>query len=150
MNKTNINEKNTVEAKKEAGNADMVRKGSGKAEATTVKDTKLSKKRIRKYVPIAARKTLYQRIAKYGPMAIATLVKNLDNPRASIRNQAARLILSKVIPDLKSMEIAGEVNQKVTVTVRPQYLQDYQDAEVAATEVIEQDNKTKELPVKTT
>ncbi len=66
-----------------------------------------------------SRDEIYARLAQHVPKAIATLVSLLDSPNANVRLGAANQILNKTIPDLKSVEVEGEVKHAVGVVVLP-------------------------------
>lgn len=62
-----------------------------------------------KYVGVPSRANLYSKLARYAPRAIATLNTLLKSKNDMVRLNAVRLLLSKVLPDLRSVE--GETNK---------------------------------------
>lgn len=74
--------------------------------------------------PKWSRKKLYGMLARHTPKAIATVVELLESPNHNVRLGAAKLIASKTLPDLQSLEVEGELKSQVTVNVVRAYLQD--------------------------
>lgn len=73
-----------------------------------------------------ARDVLYSEAAKYAPRAIAVLVDIMehgDNDNA--RMGAAKAILSKAIPDLKSIEADIRGNEPLVIKIVPDISGDY-------------------------
>lgn len=61
---------------------------------------------------ITSRQTYYSRISKHADAAIKKVVKLLESKHPNVALGASKIILNKVIPDLKSIKVAGELGLK--------------------------------------
>lgn len=61
---------------------------------------------------VPKRANLYARVSKYAPKAIKRLAELLDSKNESVALGAAKVILEKVLPDLKAVEAVDKENQE--------------------------------------
>lgn len=73
-------------------------------------DTLLEEKKANTpYKQQLSNKALLEMVRAHVPKAIQTLVDLLDSPTDNARVGAAKIILAKVLPDLKSEELTGDI-----------------------------------------
>ena len=70
---------------------------------------------------IRSRSQLYAMFSPHAELAIETLVKACSNGNPSVRVGAAKTILAKLVPDLKSTEITGQDGQQFTINIIRDY-----------------------------
>jgi hypothetical protein len=70
---------------------------------------------------IKSRQQLYAMFSPHAELAIETLVKACSNGNPSVRVGAAKTILAKLVPDLKSTEITGQDGQQFTINIIRDY-----------------------------
>ena len=70
---------------------------------------------------IKSRSQLYAMFSPHAELAIETLVKACSNGNPSVRVGAAKTILAKLVPDLKSTEITGQDGQQFTINIIRDY-----------------------------
>jgi hypothetical protein len=70
---------------------------------------------------IKSRQQLYAMFSPHAELAIETLVKACSNGNPSVRVGAAKTILAKLVPDLKSTEILGQDGQQFTINIIRDY-----------------------------
>lgn len=61
---------------------------------------------------VESKQGLYSRIAKYGVKAVEVVAEALDSEHRNVRLGAAKVILNKIVPDLKSTHVTGELGLK--------------------------------------
>jgi len=75
-----------------------------------------------KIMGVPNRQLLYSRASKYAPKAIRKLAEQLDSKNESVVLGAAKTLLAKVIPDLKSNELVGKDGQPIAINILRDYL----------------------------
>lgn len=79
----------------------------------------ISNQRKKRGVP--SRKELYARVAPFAKMAIKTLVDIMrSGDTDAVRLGAAKVILAKVLPDLKAEEVREEQGRPLGVVILPE------------------------------
>lgn len=62
-------------------------------------------------------KELQEMVRAHIPKAIQTLVALLDSPNDNARAGAAKVIMAKVLPDLKAVELTGEDGKAIKIDI---------------------------------
>lgn len=73
-------------------------------------------KEVRPY-SIISRQNAYTKLNRYMPIAINSLGKLIKSKSPMIRLGALKLYFSKVLPDLKSMDLTGNTGNQFNITV---------------------------------
>jgi hypothetical protein len=71
---------------------------------------------------IKSRQQLYAMFSPHAELAVETLVKACTNGNPAVRVGAAKTILAKLVPDLKSTEITGADGQQFTINLIRDYV----------------------------
>ena len=71
---------------------------------------------------IKSRQQLYAMFSPHAELAVETLVKACTNGNPAVRVGAAKTILAKLVPDLKSTEITGADRQQFTINLIRDYV----------------------------
>ena len=67
------------------------------------------------------RKDLYSKLARHVPTAIEKLVSLLESRQPNIQLGAINTILNKCLPDLKAIEVGGNVENPIRVKIVTEY-----------------------------
>jgi len=89
----------------------------------------MAKKQSKKHkkTGVKTRKILYAEAAKYAPRAIEVLVHLMESAKQeSVRIAAAKTLLAKALPDIKMLEISGDVERPLGVVILPKLNEDNQ------------------------